>query len=265
MVRKHYHNSRKAGSVFCESSYEMRAALMLDEDPDVVFYETHLGFINAQGKKRYTDFIITYKDGSKKLVEIKPRKRVEEFTEQIEDNKLFANNNGWQFQVWTEPELGFNSEDEITRWADVYLSEIDKRDYVAMRKQRNSLRTKRHYRKKIAQDTVDVFCDYCQKSHSVLRLNYEPNIARNGRYICEREGGHIAGSKPKPTLRKENQYAAEGKKQCNKCGVPKLFEEFSPDKSKRDGYSTRCKTCRAEIYRLKYQNGNNDREDSIPL
>ena len=32
----------------------------------------------------------------------------------------------------------------------------------------------------------------------------------------------------------------------------KLFEEFGNDKTKQDGYSTRCKICRAESARNKY-------------
>ena len=34
----------------------------------------------------------------------------------------------------------------------------------------------------------------------------------------------------------------------------KLFEDFSHDKSKRDGYSTRFKICRAAKYKQAYKN-----------
>jgi len=78
-------------------------------------------------------------------------------------------------------------------------------------------RVKKHYAEKIATDKVQVYCEYCQVTHEALRLTYDKNIARNGRYICEREGGHIAGSRPKPHLRKANPYEAEGKKECLGC------------------------------------------------
>ena len=119
-------------------------------------------------------------------------------------------------------------------------------------KQLNREKAKRYYHKHIATDTVEVYCEFCKENHTALRLTYDKNIKRNGRYICEKEGGHIAGSKPKLKLRKENPYAVEGKKRCNKCGNIKHLDEFSPDKTKRDGYSTRCKTCRAKIYKEKY-------------
>lgn len=250
--RKNHHNSYKAGIIYCDSSYEIKAALMLDADPDVVTYQSHLGFHNKQGKQRFVDFLVTTKTGQK-IIEIKPFRRLDEYAQQIEDERQYAAEQRCEFEVWTEEQLGFSSEYDATKWADHYLSKINPTDYVAARKELNAAKSKRHYHKHIAQDTIEVHCDYCQTTHTALRLTHDKNIARNGRYICEKEGGHIAGSRPKPHLIKENPYAAEGKKQCNKCGEAKLFEEFSPDKTKRDGYSTRCKTCRAEVYRLKYQ------------
>ena len=119
-------------------------------------------------------------------------------------------------------------------------------------REQSAARMKGYYQRHFANDKVEVSCAFCNEVHHPLRLTYEKNIARNGRYICEREGGHIAGSKPKLALRKENPYASEGKKECNKCRVVKLFEEFSPDKSKRDGYCTMCKPCRSEKMKANY-------------
>jgi hypothetical protein len=103
----------------------------------------------------------------------------------------------------------------------------------------------------IAQDKVTVWCDYCGENHEALRLTHDKNLARNGRYICEREGGHIAGSKPKK--KKVNPYAAEGKKECVRCHEVKLFEEFGVDGSRSDGYACRCRQCRSELAALAYQ------------
>ncbi len=249
--RKNHHLSYKAGLVYCDSSYEIKAALILDTDPNVLTYVSHRGFKNRYGKKRFLDFLITMTNGTKKITEIKPFRRLEEYKEQIEDNREYAIKNNYDFEIWTENELGFQSEHDATKWADHYLSTINGMDYVAARKQLNNEKVKRHYKEKISQDKVSIFCEFCQVEHTPLRLTYDKNIARNGRYICEKEGGKIAGSRPKK--KKENPYAVDGKKQCNKCNEIKRFEEFSPDKTKTDGYSTRCKTCRAEVYRLKYQ------------
>lgn len=38
-------------------------------------------------------------------------------------------------------------------------------------------------------------------------------------------------------------------KACSKCGEVKSLDEYSRDKSKRDGRGTQCKTCKAEYYR----------------
>lgn len=119
-------------------------------------------------------------------------------------------------------------------------------------REQSAARMKTYYQKHFANDKVEVPCSFCNEVHIALRLTYEKNIARNGRYICEREGGHIAGSKPKLTLRKENPYESEGKKECNKCKEVKLFEQFSPDKSKRDGYCNMCKPCRSNKMKANY-------------
>lgn len=67
-------------------------------------------------------------------------------------------------------------------------------------------------------------------------------MSNNGRYICEKEGGFIAGSKPKK--KKENPYSVDGKKECTQCKGIKPFKEFGFDKSRSDGYANRCKVCR---------------------
>lgn len=218
---------------------------MLDEDPEVLFYETQQPFKNKDDKDRYLDFLVKYKNGNKRIIEVKPARRICQFTEQLEDNRTFASKMGYDFVIWTEKELGFANERDATAWADEYLSKIDKVDYVTIRKGRANERSKKSYRKNVATDKVEVFCEYCKTNHTPLRLTYEKNIAKNnGKYICEALGGHLAGSKPKLALRKDNPYASEGKKQCTACKEIKSFELFSPDKSRRDGYCSKCKECR---------------------
>jgi hypothetical protein len=131
--------------------------------------------------------------------------------------------------------------------ADEYCKKNFEIDFASYRKENIQKKSKKHYDTKIAIDKVEVFCEYCQETHYPLRKTYEANIARNnGKYICEKHGGFISGSKPKLKLRKVNPYAAEGKKQCNgiDCKQVKPFEEFDLDSSKIDGRTTLCKTCR---------------------
>ena len=39
---------------------------------------------------------------------------------------------------------------------------------------------------------------------------------------------------------------------CSKCEVPKTPEDFSPDSRRRTGRASMCKSCRAELQRLRY-------------
>lgn len=250
--RNGWHESPKAGKVFYGSSYELLYCLDLDQDDNVKTYQTQIAY-EVEGRGRCLDFLVTYQDDSLEASEVKPSDRMGEQAniDQINDSAYNAAKEGWGFRVITEDYFGMTCK-EIRDQADEHLSKTTDTDWAKIRKESNRKRAKKHYDNKIAQDKVQKYCEYCKETHSVLRKSYDANIERNGRYICEREGGHIAGKKP--GKKKVNPYAKDGKKQCNRCKDVKPFEEFSPDKSKTDGYSTRCKECRAEVYRERYQN-----------
>lgn len=248
--RQGYYQTLKSDVIYYQSSYELRAAYLLDHMEDVITYSTQVRFV-LNSKERYIDFLVRWKDGTYSIIEVKPSRRQQQFNEQLEDNKNYAEKQGWKFTVWTEKELGFKSEYYIKKWTDEFLSTIKETDFIEESRKRNLKRSKTYYARQIAADKVKVWCDYCQEYHEPLRLTYEKNIDRNGEYICERKGGSIAGKKPKK--KKENPYAAEGKKKCNGCSGIKLFEEFGTDKAKSDGLATICKECRANKARGKYQ------------
>lgn len=238
----------------CNSSGEFVACEdFLETSPNIFSYETQVPY-EINGRDRSLDFLINYSDGSKKVIEVKPLKRMgeEENILQISDSRAYAEQQGWAFELWTEGELGIKNWKEARDRADAYRKEHYDLDYGAYRAEKDRERAKRHYDTKISQDKVAFFCEFCKMGHEILRVNYDKNLERNGRYICEWEGGHIAGSKPKEHLRKENVYADLGKKQCTKCQRILPLESFSPDKSRRDGRSNRCKECRANFYKDKY-------------
>lgn len=242
--RQGYYETKKAipRVMYYQSSYELKATTILDEMDEVVSYVNQHNF-SMDGRDRITDFIISCKDGTKTILEIKPKRRLDQFKSQIEDNKEYARRNGWKFEVWTEDKLGFDSEHFATKWADEFISKITKVDFVQERKNRNLTKSKKYYAENIANDKVEVYCEYCKETHNPLRLTHDNNIARNRRYICEREGGHIAGSKPKS--KKINPYESEGKKECNTCKSVLSLDSFSSGKSI-------CKGCRAARYKEKY-------------
>ena len=251
--RQGYYETKKANprTLYYQSSYELRAATILDEMEGVQSYINQHTFA-VDGRDRITDFVVSWLDGTKSILEIKPERRLDEFRSQLDDNREYAQRNGWKFEVWTEKELGFESEYFATKWADEFISKITQVDFVKERKGRNLSKAKKFYDTNIATDKVSVFCEYCQVTHEALRLTHDKNIARNGRYICEREGGHLVGSRPKPHLRKENPHAAEGKKECLGCKQVLCFSEYGADKARSDGYASKCKECRRVAANEKY-------------
>lgn len=249
--RRGVFESQKTGrQLSYDSSYELRLCWMLDQDEEVVDFETQLGF-KIDGHGRCLDCLVTYKGGRKKAIEVKPKQRLDEFAHQIDDSRRHALQNGWEFQVMTEDDLGMRY-DEIRRWADEYRTNTTGIDYHAYREDVDRRKASKYYHSHIATDKVSVWCEYCGTTHEALRLTYDKNMARNGRYICEREGGHIAGSRPKPHLIKENPHAAEGKKECLGCKQVLSYDNFGTDKARRDGYASKCKECRRVAANEKY-------------
>jgi len=249
--RRGVFESKKTGRQLAyDSSYELRMCWMLDQDEEVLDFETQLGF-RIDGRGRCLDCLVTYKGGNKKAIEMKPKQRLDEFRDQINDSRRHALQNGWEFQVMTEDDLGMKY-DEIRRWADEYRTQATGIDYHAYREDVDRRKANKYYHSHIATDKVSVFCEYCQATHEALRLTHDKNIARNGRYICEREGGHIAGSRPKK--KKANPHAASGCKECLGCKQVLSFSEYGADKGRSDGYASKCKECRSRSAKEKYAN-----------
>ncbi len=245
--------SKKNGKpVAYNSSYELKACTLLEEDDSVKSYQTQV-FYGVADRGRSLDFLIEHLDGSKTAIEIKPKSRLAEQDniDQINDSKNNAIKNGWNFEVWTEDKFNMTAA-ELRNWADIFRQTLDGIDYTEHRLKQNRAKAKRHYDNIISQDKTSLFCEFCKEVHNVLNVNYNKNIAKNGRYICEREGGHISGSRPKDHLKKSNPYAADGNKQCTKCIRILPFDCFGSDKSRADGYSNKCKECRATAAKIKY-------------
>lgn len=258
--RQGYYETKKAKPrvIYYQSSYELRAATLLDDNPMVESYVNQIAF-QIDGRERFIDYLITWSDGSKSILEIKPERRIIEFNQQIDDNKKYAKLKGWGFDLWSEKELGFTTEHYATSWADNFLTDIIQIDLVEERKKRNLTKAKKHYHEKIALDKVNVYCEFCKENHSVLRKSYDSNIKRNRRYICEKEGGRISGCRPKTHLIKENIYAKDGKKQCTNCSEIKYLESFNKDKSRRDGYRGSCKSCESVNQKNKYKKSRSEK------
>jgi hypothetical protein len=242
--RNGWYESTKVGKVFYASSYELLFCVELDDRDDVQTYQTQIAY-TYEGRGRCLDFLVTYTDGRKEAIEIKPLDRLAEQAnvDQINDSSMNAIAEGWEFDFYTEDHFGMTAT-EIRDWADKFLTATGPFDFVAFRKERARARALKHYHGTIANDKVQVYCEFCKENHTPLRKTYLKAVEKNGRFICEREGGSISGRKPKP--KKVNPYAAEGKKQClGVCGKVLEYAMFGADKSRSDGYADKCKQCRA--------------------
>jgi hypothetical protein len=228
---------------------------LLESNPQVKFYRRGDVFIDMSNGSRNPDLHVEYVDGIVEILEVKPERRFAKESavqQQIQETQIYADQKGYRFSVWSEKDSGLRNDRAIINWAKMFIAETTgNTEWIERQKENDRKKAIRHYYKVIAQDKVTVWCDYCGENHEALRLTHDKNLARNGRYICEREGGHIAGSKPKK--KKVNPYAAEGKKECVRCHEVKLFEEFGVDGSRSDGYACRCRQCRSELAALAYQ------------
>lgn len=107
------HQSPKAGNIHFRSSYEKKAYLKLDEDESVKTYsieKVSIEYIHPNKKitsQYLVDMLVEYYDGTKKLIEIKPEKMLEDSIVQakIESAKIKASELGYEFEVWTEMDL----------------------------------------------------------------------------------------------------------------------------------------------------------------
>ncbi len=250
-VRGYFKSCKNKKDIYYGSSYELRCLYLLEQDDDIIRFDRVEPFKNESNKWRSPDIKVDYKDKTI-ILEVKPQSRLNEpeVLKQISDSVKHAEENGWEFNVWTEKNSGLKDDYSIINWAKKYiLATTGDTTWVEKQKENNRRRANKHYHKHIAKDKVEVFCEFCNETHEPLRLTYEKNIKRNGEYICERYGGHLAGSKSKK--KKVNPYASEGKKQCNECKDVLLLEKFGNDKHKSDGKATRCKSCRNKSSKTK--------------
>lgn len=114
-----YHESTKVpdGRIYYASSYEKKAFLILDEDPEVVSYGKEKVVVQyfhpvKQIESNYLiDLEVFYKDGSKKIIEVKPRMwmnpestrdDVKVVITKIKAAEEFCKKNSIPFEVWDE-------------------------------------------------------------------------------------------------------------------------------------------------------------------
>lgn len=113
-VSGHFFSEKNNKEVHYRSSYELVAYEILEQLSVVRSYEVEPFGIQYEYRKskHYTipDILVTYMDGSKELIEVKPSFKLRRTKERakLRAMKEHAESEGWDFSVWTEGELGLN-------------------------------------------------------------------------------------------------------------------------------------------------------------
>jgi hypothetical protein len=244
-IRGYFYSGKNNASIYYGSSYELRCLSLLECDSRVASFRRADAFKSDSGNWRNPDLLVTFNDGCSSIFEVKPEALLTNpaVIDQISDSEKYSKAHGYGFKIWTEKDSELLADKDIIKWAVDFLKETNNDTKWAEHKKLARIATAARYNEKHPDIVLDIFCSFCNESHKVRKKSYDANIAKNKTYICEKHGGHIAGSKPKLALRKENPFAVELKKQCITCTFVKPFEDFHKVSRSRDGLDRYCKVC----------------------
>ena len=103
-----------AGECKYRSGWELKVMVYLDENPEVEMWsyeKTVIEYVsNVRTKKirkYYPDFFVKYKDGRVELIEVKPKRKLEQAVvkKKAEAARLWCEVNGLTYKILTELEL----------------------------------------------------------------------------------------------------------------------------------------------------------------
>lgn len=108
---KYFHSEKIDKDLYYHSSWELFTFQMLDKRDDVEFYDRcRFGIqYEFESKKHWyiPDILVRYQNGEQKIIEVKPTWAVEKEINllKFQSAHKYAEENGLQFEVWTEKEL----------------------------------------------------------------------------------------------------------------------------------------------------------------
>ncbi len=109
-----FYSVKSERELYYQSSYELTAFEILEQLSKVKEYSRVSFGISYvfKGEKHYTipDILVTYTDGTRELIEVKSEWELHKRKTNIKFWAMndYAANQGWDFNVWTEKELGLN-------------------------------------------------------------------------------------------------------------------------------------------------------------
>ena len=108
------YNSAIAGECKFRSSWELKLMLHLDENPEVAFWSYEKTVIEYMSnvrtkklRKYYPDFLVRYKDGRTELIEVKPKRKLDQaiVKKKIAAAQAWCLDKGITYTIITEVEL----------------------------------------------------------------------------------------------------------------------------------------------------------------
>ena len=103
-----------AGECKYRSGWELKVMVYLDENPEVEawsYEKTVIEYVsNVRSKKirkYYPDFLVKYKDGRSELIEVKPKRKLEQLTvkKKMTAAMLWCSERGMSYRIMTEVQL----------------------------------------------------------------------------------------------------------------------------------------------------------------
>lgn len=109
--RGYFFSNKNKEEFYYGSSYELKAFKLLEDMTDVLKYSKCSTWIDYEfeGHRRYLpDILITYVDGTKQIVEVKPEYlcNVAKNKAKFEVGERFCKEHNMRYSVWTEKQLG---------------------------------------------------------------------------------------------------------------------------------------------------------------
>ena len=102
-----YFSSKLNRELLFRSSWEQKFFKCIDNDINVLVYDTEcipIDYFYMQKRVYYPDLLITYIDGLRKLIEIKPTRYINKLKNKAKFDaaQKYSNSHGISFEVWTE-------------------------------------------------------------------------------------------------------------------------------------------------------------------
>ena len=109
--RGYFYSVKNLAKIHFDSSYELQALKLLENDDNVIHFERckiGIDYIYKEKQRKYfPDFSVTYYDETQKIIEIKPENllKLEKIRAKLSAATLFYKPTDISFELWTEPSL----------------------------------------------------------------------------------------------------------------------------------------------------------------